>query len=66
MPPSDTNICEPGRSRAAGRYSVAPRPGVDRKLVTEIRLFDVYEGAGLAEGKKSLAVTVVLKPRNLP
>jgi len=36
--------------------------GVDRKLVTEIRLFDVYEGAGLAEGKKSLAITVVLKP----
>jgi phenylalanyl-tRNA synthetase beta chain len=37
--------------------------GVDRKLVTEIRLFDVYEGAGLAEGKKSLAITVVLQPQ---
>jgi phenylalanyl-tRNA synthetase beta chain len=37
--------------------------GVDRKLVTEIRLFDLYEGTGLAEGKKSLAITVVLQPQ---
>jgi phenylalanyl-tRNA synthetase beta chain len=37
--------------------------GVDRKLVAEIRLFDVYEGTGLAEGKKSLAITVVLQPQ---
>jgi phenylalanyl-tRNA synthetase beta chain len=36
--------------------------GVDRKLVAEIRLFDVYEGTGLPEGKKSLAITVVLQP----
>ena len=36
---------------------------VDRKLVTEIRLFDVYEGAGLPQGKKSLAITVVLQPQ---
>ena len=37
--------------------------GVDRKLVAEIRLFDVYEGAGLPDGKKSLAITVVLQPQ---
>jgi phenylalanyl-tRNA synthetase beta chain len=37
--------------------------GVDRKLVSEIRLFDVYEGAGLPEGKKSLAITAVLQPQ---
>jgi len=36
---------------------------VDRKLVAEIRLFDVYEGAGLPESKKSLAITVVLQPQ---
>jgi phenylalanyl-tRNA synthetase beta chain len=36
---------------------------VDRKLVTEIRLFDVYQGAGLPDGKKSLAITVVLQPQ---
>jgi phenylalanyl-tRNA synthetase beta chain len=38
--------------------------GVDRKLVAEIRLFDVYEGAGLPSGKKSLAITVVLQPQD--
>ncbi|MBV9202299.1 MAG: phenylalanine--tRNA ligase subunit beta, partial [Alphaproteobacteria bacterium] len=37
--------------------------GVDRKIVSEIRLFDVYEGAGLPKGKKSLAITVVLQPQ---
>jgi phenylalanyl-tRNA synthetase beta chain len=36
--------------------------GVDRKLVTEIRLFDVYQGAGLPDGKKSLAITIRLQP----
>jgi phenylalanyl-tRNA synthetase beta chain len=35
---------------------------VDRKLVAEIGLFDVYEGAGLPVGKKSLAITVRLQP----
>ncbi len=37
--------------------------GVDRGLVAEIRLFDVYEGTGLPEGKKSLAITIVLQPQ---
>ncbi len=36
--------------------------GVDKKLVAEVRLFDVYTGPGLPEGKKSLAITVVLQP----
>ena len=38
--------------------------GVDRKLVGDIRLFDVYEGKGLPEGKKSLALAVTLQPRD--
>jgi phenylalanyl-tRNA synthetase beta chain len=38
--------------------------GVDRKLVAEIRLFDVYEGAGLPSGKKSLAITIRLQPQD--
>jgi phenylalanyl-tRNA synthetase beta chain len=37
--------------------------GIDRKLVHDIRLFDVYRGVGLPEGKKSLAITVVLQPQ---
>jgi phenylalanyl-tRNA synthetase beta chain len=35
---------------------------VDKRLVREVRLFDVYTGPGVGEGKKSLAVTVVLQP----
>ena len=38
--------------------------GVDRKLVSEIRLFDIYQGAGLPSGKKSLAITVRLQPQD--
>jgi len=36
--------------------------GVDKKLVADVRLFDVYRGKGVDEGKKSLAVTIVLQP----
>ena len=36
--------------------------GVDRKLVSDVRLFDVYTGTGVPEGKKSLAITVTLQP----
>ena len=38
--------------------------GVDRKLVSEIRLFDIYQGTGLPPGKKSLAITVRLQPQD--
>jgi len=36
--------------------------GVDKKLVAEVRLFDLYRGMGLPEGKKSLAIAVTLQP----
>ena len=36
--------------------------GVDRKLIAEVRLFDVYAGPGVEAGRKSLAITVVLQP----
>ena len=38
--------------------------GVDKKLVSDVRLFDLYQGKGLPEGKKSLAITVTLQPEN--
>jgi phenylalanyl-tRNA synthetase beta chain len=34
----------------------------DKKLVSAVRLFDVYSDAGIEPGKKSLGVTVVLQP----
>lgn len=38
--------------------------GVDRALITGVHLFDVYQGAGLPEGKKSLAIAVRLQPKD--
>ena len=35
---------------------------VDRKLITDVRVFDVFSGGGLGDGKKSLAVNVILRP----
>lgn len=35
----------------------------DRLLVTEITVFDVYEGSGVPEDKKSIAIAVTLQPR---
>ncbi|MBP6985794.1 MAG: phenylalanine--tRNA ligase subunit beta [Alphaproteobacteria bacterium] len=35
----------------------------DKDLITDIRLFDVYEGKNVASGKKSIAVSIRLEPR---
>jgi phenylalanyl-tRNA synthetase beta chain len=36
--------------------------GADRKLVTSVNVFDVFEGASLGDGKKSVAVEVQIQP----
>ncbi len=36
--------------------------GADKKLITGVRVFDVFEGASLGEGKKSLAIEVAIQP----
>ena len=36
---------------------------VDRKLVANVGVFDVYEGKGIDPGKKSIAINVTLQPR---
>ena len=37
---------------------------VDKKLIDSVNVFDVYEGAGIDDGKKSIAVNVRLQPFN--
>lgn len=37
--------------------------GADRALIADASVFDVYEGAGVPDGKKSIAVSVRLEPR---
>ena len=34
----------------------------DKKLIAGVGVFDLFEGAGLGEGKKSLALEVTLQP----
>jgi len=36
---------------------------VDRKLITGVNVFDVYEGQGIDPDKKSVAIAVTLQPR---
>ncbi|WP_373491153.1 phenylalanine--tRNA ligase subunit beta [Parasphingorhabdus sp.] len=36
--------------------------GADKKLITDARIFDLFQGPGLGEGKKSLAVEITLQP----
>src|SRR6476659_5421908 len=37
---------------------------VDRKLITGVTVFDVYEGQGIEAGKKSVAIAVTIQPRD--
>jgi len=41
-----------------------PILGADKALIADARVFDVYEGAGVPEGSKSVAVEVVIQPRD--
>jgi phenylalanyl-tRNA synthetase beta chain len=36
---------------------------VDKKLITGVTVFDVYEGKGIEPGKKSIAIAVTIQPR---
>jgi len=36
----------------------------DRKLITDVTVFDVYEGKGIDPGKKSVAIAVTIQPRD--
>ena len=38
--------------------------GADRKLITAVTVFDVYQGKGIDDDKKSVAIAVTLQPRD--
>ncbi|AQR60662.1 phenylalanine--tRNA ligase subunit beta [Brevundimonas sp. LM2] len=48
--------------RAAGDLVRAVQ-GADKALIAEVRVFDVYRGPGVDEGFKSVALEVVIQPR---
>jgi phenylalanyl-tRNA synthetase beta chain len=37
---------------------------VDKKLIVNVSLFDVYEGTGIGANKKSIAIAVTIQPRD--
>ena len=37
--------------------------GADKQLISKVDVFDVYQGQGVAEGKKSVAFEITLQPR---
>jgi phenylalanyl-tRNA synthetase beta chain len=51
------------RDVAAGDV-VRAASSADRALISETRVFDVFTGQGVPEGKKSLAIEVTLQPRD--
>jgi phenylalanyl-tRNA synthetase beta chain len=36
--------------------------GADRNLITDVTVFDLYEGKGIPDGQKSVAIAVTLQP----
>jgi phenylalanyl-tRNA synthetase beta chain len=51
------------RDVAAATLLKAAR-NADKSLITEVNVFDVFEGAHLGEGKKSVAIAVTLQPKD--
>ena len=43
---------------------LAAAKNADRNAITNVRIFDVYEGASLPEDKKSVAVNVTFQPKD--
>lgn len=50
------------KTKAAGDL-VKAAAGADKALITAARVFDVYEGPGVPEGFKSVAIEIVVQPR---
>jgi phenylalanyl-tRNA synthetase beta chain len=51
-----------GADTPAGEL-VRPVLGADKALIADARVFDVYQGPGVPEGSKSVAVEVTVQPR---
>ncbi len=52
----DTGIAADALVRAAR--------GADKKLITDVAVFDLFKSPSLGEGKKSLAIAITLQPRD--
>ncbi|MGP9814088.1 phenylalanine--tRNA ligase subunit beta [Rhodopseudomonas sp. NSM] len=50
--------------KVAAADLVRAAQGIDKKLITSVGVFDVYEGKGIDPDKKSIAIAVTLQPRD--
>ena len=51
------------RAKPAGDLARAAA-GADKTLISGVRIFDIYEGKGVPEGEKSVALEVSIQPRD--
>jgi phenylalanyl-tRNA synthetase beta chain len=49
--------------RPAGELRTAVQ-GADKALINSVQVFDVYQGPGVPEGSKSVALEVLIRPRD--
>lgn len=49
-------------STVQAEQMVRAAKGADKQLIAEVGVFDVYEGPNMPEGRKSIAIRVVLQP----
>jgi phenylalanyl-tRNA synthetase beta chain len=52
-----------GQATPAGEVARAAA-GADKALIADVRVFDVYQGKGVDEGMKSVAIEVAIQPRD--
>ncbi|MGF1453849.1 MAG: phenylalanine--tRNA ligase subunit beta [Alphaproteobacteria bacterium] len=52
------------KAETAADALVRAAKGAEKKLITDVRVFDLYAGKGIEEGHKSLAIEVTLQPRD--
>lgn len=50
------------KDTAAGNVLAAAK-SADKENITDVRVFDIYEGTGLPEGKKSVAIALTFQPK---
>jgi phenylalanyl-tRNA synthetase beta chain len=50
-------------SDIAAEKLIKAAKGADKALITDVSVFDVFEGGSLGEGRKSIAISVTLQPR---
>jgi phenylalanyl-tRNA synthetase beta chain len=51
-------------TKVAAEEVLRSAKGADRALIETATIFDVYEGKGVPEGKKSLAIAVRIQPKD--